>query len=237
MLDDDSYPLPGALAELQATLDAGLRIAVVGGLVRDVDPEGRVMKHHETGTFDWFLRAGRTGEPPPEGFPSFFFPAGASMMRRDAFLEIGGFFEPFFFGSEEVELTTRLISAGWDVTYQPRASFDHVKAPGLRDSHAGLRYRVRNHLWYLGLHFPWGMAIRRAIGYLAFDLAEALWRRQLGAWAGGIVDAVRGWPAVRSYRRVLPRDVLRRAEMNRARLHILLLLLQLRRRLPLVGRD
>jgi GT2 family glycosyltransferase len=237
MLDDDSYPLPGALEHLHATLDADPTIAVVGGLVRDVDSNGRVVKHHETGTFDWFLRAGREQEAPVEGFLSFFFPEGACLVRRDAFLEVGGFFEPFFFGSVEVELTTRLVANGWEVAYQPRAEFDHMKALGLRHDGRALRYRVRNHLWYLCLYFPRGMASRRAVGYLAFDLIEALWRRQLGAWLGGIVDAVRGWPAVRSHRSVLPRDVLRRAEMNRARLHVQLLMLQLRRRLPLVGRD
>src|SRR5579884_377398 len=124
MLDDDSYPLPGALETLNAALDADPRVAVVGGLVRDVDASGSVVKVDQIGTFDWFLRAGRCGDAPPAGFPTFFFPEGACLFRREAFLDVGGFFEPFFFGSVEVELTTRLVAAGWTATYQPKAEFD-----------------------------------------------------------------------------------------------------------------
>ncbi len=41
-------------------------------------------------------------------------------MRREAFLEVGGYLEPLFMVEVEVELTTRLLAAGWDVRYVPR---------------------------------------------------------------------------------------------------------------------
>src|SRR5439155_17952374 len=107
-----------------------------------------ILKENQVGTFDWFLRAGHRGPVPPEGVDSFFFPEGACMVRREAFLAVGGFFEPFFFGVSEVDLATRLLGAGWHVRYLPRAAFDHLKADeGRTPSESLYRLRVRNQSW------------------------------------------------------------------------------------------
>jgi GT2 family glycosyltransferase len=230
MLDDDSYPLPGAVEALSEAFESQPRLGVAGGLVRDVDEAGRVLRHDELGTFDWFFRGGRKGLAPSGGWPTFFFPEGASMIRRAAFLQVGGFFEPFFFQSTEVELSTRLLAHGWDVRYLPAARFDHMKEEGSRISKAGLELRVRNQLWYFWMHFPTLLASRRTIFYLAFDFIECTYRGAVGAWTRGVRDAWRGQKLVRQHRQPLPRSVIRRAELNRGRLHILLLLGQLQRK-------
>jgi GT2 family glycosyltransferase len=230
MLDDDAYPLPGSVEVLVERFEHDPRLGVAGGLVRDVDGKGRVFRSTELGTFDWWLRAGRKGEPPPEGFPAFFFPEGASMLRRSAFLEVGGFFEPYFHFSAEVDLATRLVAAGWDVRYVPQARFDHLKAPSGRASDRALYFRIRNNLWYLWLRFPAHVALRRTLGYLAFDLLDATYQRHPGAWARGVRDAWRQRALVRGERRPVPRELRHRAELNRGRTHVRLLLGQLRRR-------
>jgi GT2 family glycosyltransferase len=236
MLDDDSYPLPGAVEALQWAFEALPRLAAAGGFVRDVDANGEVLLERELGTFDWFFRAGREGEPGPEGWPAFFFPEGASMLRREAFLEVGGFFEPYFFHTVEVDLATRLLGADWDVRYVPGAKFEHMKAHAGRVGFAGLEYRVRNQLWYFWLHFPARVAALRIPAYLAFDLIECTNRGVPSAWWRGVREAWRQRDAVRGARRPLSRDVIRRAELNRGRLHFHLLLAQLRRRLSASGR-
>lgn len=229
MLDDDSYPLPGAIETLVAMFERNPRLGIAGGLIRDVDPDGAVVKLDEPGTFDWWLRGGRPpGPAPADGWPCFFFPEGGCLARRSAFLEVGGFFEPYFFGSSEVDLTTRLLAAGWDVRYQPAAVFDHMKASAGRAG-GGLvrRMRVRNQIWYFALRFPTSMAVRRIPAYLLFDLVECAWHGVARDWVAGIREAWTKRGDVRGLRAPLPRDVLRRAELNRGRLHLRLLLLQL----------
>jgi GT2 family glycosyltransferase len=229
MLDDDSYPLPGAVETLSAVFVAQPRLGVAGGFVRDVDEQGRVLRQTEVGTFDWFFRGGRPAAAPPEGVPAFFFPEGASMVRRAALLDVGGFFEPFFFQAAEVDLTTRLLARGWDVRYVPAARFDHLKDPGGRLALQGqLRLRVRNQLWYFWLHFPARLALSRSLAYLGFDLIECSYRGVPGAWTGGIRAAWVGRDVVRTQRRPLTREVLRRAELDRGRLHMRLLIQQAR---------
>jgi len=219
LLDDDAYPLPGAIEAATRAFEQDSRIAVIGGLVRDVDSDGHVVDVHSVGSFDWFLRAGQRGEPPPTGFPAFFFPESASFVRRDRFLA-----EPFFGGGPELDLATRLIARGWDVRYLPTAVFDHCKVkPTGERLRLRLHRRIRNQIWYFWLHFPPPLAAIRIPAYLAFDFVECAYRGQIPVWRDAIVDAWSARRTVQDARAPLPRAVLRRAEMNRGRMHLRLL--------------
>lgn len=233
MLDDDAYPLPGAIETLREAFVRDPQLAGAGGLVRDVDDAGNVALVEGPGTFDWFMRSGDDAPVPAEGIPTWFVPEGASMVRRDAFLEVGGFFEPYFFTWSELDLATRLFARGWELRYLPEAKFDHMKP----EQHSGdarwaLTFRVRNQLWYFWLRFPPFLAVRRMLAYAAFDFVESAYRGVLGTWARGVWEAWTQREKVRRYRDPLPRRVLRRAEMRRGRLHLRLLLEQIRKRLP-----
>lgn len=231
MLDDDSHPVAGAVEQLVEAMRANPRLAVATGLIRDVGWDGEVLQATHPGSFDWFLRAGRTGDP-PEGLECFFFAEGGCLLRRDAFLAAGGFFAPYFFTLSELDATMRLAGAGWEVRYFPRALFDHLKAQEGRPRYdRTLRLRIRNQLWHYWLRYPPAMAAGRMAGYLAFDLIECLYRGHPGTWAAAIGDAWRERGAVAPYRRPLPRTVIRRVERNRGRMQVALLRAQLRRRL------
>ena len=227
-LDDDSYPLPGAVEALAALFEQQPRLGVAGGLVRDVDVDGNTLRETELGTFDWFLRANHRGDPPPEGWPTFFFPECGCMVRRSAFLEVGGFYAPYFFMTSEVDVSTRMLKAGWDVRYAPAAVFEHLKDPGGRmSSPRVLRLRIRNQIWYSWLRMPTAVAVRRIAGYLLFDLVEATYRGMPGAWFGAVADAWRQRDTIRNDRDPVPRDLLARIECGRGRLHVRLLLGQI----------
>ena len=157
------------------------------------------------------------------------------MVRREAFIEVGGFFEPYFFGSSEVDLTTRLVAAGWDVRYVPTAAFDHLKVQfGRTHKGAERRMRVRNQIWYFALRFPVTVALRRIPAYLLFDFVECTWHGVTGDWFAGIRAAWTERSAIRGMRRPVPRHALRRAELNRGRLHARLLLLQVGRKARII---
>lgn len=230
MLDDDAYPLPGAIESLVATFDRVPHAAVVGGFVRDVDSKGNVLKATNPGDFDWFLRAGQPGAP-EEGLPSFFFPEGACMVRRDAFLDVGGYFEPFFFEVTELELTTRLIAAGYEVRYQPMALFNHMKATASRSREKEIYLRTRNDAWYFLMYFGPLRAAVRMIAYSFFGLIEAIYAGHPRAWVGGLREAWSRRRVALEARRPLGPSQRKRAEMNRGRLHMKLYWEQLKKRL------
>ena len=236
MLDDDAYPLPGSIEQMVEVFAAHPRLGILGGLVRELDADGNVYRSDEPGTFDWFLRAGQTGPTPKDGLPSFFFPEGACMARREAFLEVGGYFEPFFTDVTELELTTRLIDAGWDVRYMPEAGFDHMYTEsGLSESRE-LEFRVRNQFWYFWMYFPQPLATWRMALYAFFEFFDCAGRGAIRAWFKAIVDAWRKRDLVRPHRRTMSREVLRRTELNRTRMQWKLLIARFRKIPAKLGR-
>ena len=230
MLDDDAYPCPAAVETLRAAFDvcpdSASRAGSSGTWTVRAPSCARPRSGRSTGGCGPDARAN-----PRTGFRPSPSPRAPRMVRRDAYLDAGGFFEPYFLGSSEVDLAARLLARGWDVRYLPGAAFDHLKAPGGRDPDDVLYYRIRNHLWYLWLRYPRSVAVRRAAGYLAFDLVDAAHRRVPGAWWRAVRDAWRLRSTVRPERAPLPREVIRRAELNRGRMHARFLGAQARRRL------
>jgi GT2 family glycosyltransferase len=229
-IDDDSYPLPGSLERMADAMAMSPRTAIVGAFVVEIDGQKQVVNDTAPGSFDWMLRAGAKGEPPPDGFPTYFFPEGASLARRAAIEAVGGYYEPFFFTIEGFELCSRLFAGGWDVRYLPTAPFHHMKPAKPHAAVADmLRLGARNQIWYFWMRFPAALAARRIVAYALYDLLVALSRKAARSWAAGVVDAWRLREQVRGDRAVLPRDVVRRAEMRRGRDHVRFVLIMGRR--------
>ena len=221
-LDDDSYPLPGAIAVMTNAMRADPTIGAIGGLVRDRDKHGNRLPDAALGSFDWWLRLGRRGDPPPNGFPTTGFSEGACVVRREAFVQAGGWFEPYFWQGGEIDLAIRLIANGWDVRYLPLAEFEHEKEP--RDDFAAFLYhQQRNRIWFYWRHFPAALAIRRVAAYLLLDFVESVHRRLPGVTWRAVRDSWRLRRLVAGTRRPLPRDVISRAELSAGRMHLRLL--------------
>jgi GT2 family glycosyltransferase len=221
LIDDDSYPLPGAVQALLEAIRAHPKVAVVGGLIRDRNPAGQRIPDGAVGTFDWWLRCGQEGDPPPEGFRSIYFPECGCLIRREAYFDAGGFFEPYFFHISEPDFAIRMLARGWDVRYLPTAEFEHAKQARDRSYiRWNLRHRVRNELWFFWLRFPARVAARRIPAYAVLFLLECVYQRSPSAWFGGIAEAWRKRDQVRPYRDPIPRDLVSRAELGRSRMQV-----------------
>ena len=172
MLDDDSYPLPGALEVLVQAFRRDPLLGIAGGRVVDVDPAGTVIGDGTApGSFDWFLRPRDRGGRPATAIP----PASS---RNAAASFVAGH------SSRSVDASSRTSSMarnstsphGWSPrdgasAYFPQAAFAHRRPRRSGRSSPAvsrmLRYRIRNQIWYFWLRFPLGVAVRRIPAYLA----------------------------------------------------------------------
>jgi GT2 family glycosyltransferase len=68
----------------------------------------------------------------------------AHLLRRDAFLSVGGFRARLGINGEEKELCLRLLDAGYRVVYLPQAVIGHVADAANRDGRRYLHQTVRN---------------------------------------------------------------------------------------------
>jgi GT2 family glycosyltransferase len=188
--DDDTWWEPGSLRTAADVLDAHPRLAVVTARIL-VEPGG---------TEDPIVAELRdspvrgAGWLPGPALGSFL--AGASVLRRDAFAEVGGFSERLWLGGEEELMAGDLAAAGWELCYLPALTAHHRASPA-RDRHLRRRNGIRNTLWTTWLRRPVRPALRRTL-----HLLRTVPRDRVTALA--LLDAVRGVPWVLRERQVLP---------------------------------
>lgn len=185
--DDDTWWSSGSLARAAVLLDRSPRLAVVTARIV-VEPDGQVDP----------MSAEMAASPLPRpadlpGAPLLSFLAGASVVRRSAFLAVGGFEPRLLIGGEEELLATDLAESGWAMAYVAELEVHHF-ASRLRDPHLRRRQGIRNTLWHTWLRRPAASARGRSRTLLA-----SLPRDRVSAAA--LVDAVRAARWVAANRR------------------------------------
>jgi GT2 family glycosyltransferase len=190
--DDDTWWAPGSLARAAALLDAHPRVAVLSARVL-VGPGERE---------DATCAAMAASPLPSAGLPGrsvLGFLAGASVMRRSAFLSVGGYEPRFFLGGEEALLALDLAAQGWALVYADELTVYHYPSPR-RDAVGRRQLLARNSIWVAWLRRPFISAIRETLYVLRAARAE-------GMIAICCIEAARGLPWVLRNRRVVPAEV------------------------------
>jgi len=193
LCDDDTWWAAGSLQQAADVLDRHSYVAVVTArvLVGREECEDPTCRRMENSPLD--------AEANMPGTPILGFLAGASMIRRTAFLSVGGFEPRFFLGGEEALVAVDLAAAGWKMVYV-RDVIVHHHPSHIRDARARRRLLLRNALWFTWLRRPFSSAVRQT-GRL---LRPAL-RAPHEAW--GFFQAVAGLPWIIRRRRCLPAAV------------------------------
>jgi GT2 family glycosyltransferase len=171
LLDDDAALLEGGSIERALELlDSDERVAAIA--FAQADRNGR--------RWDDAMQPGR-GRVPCY-IPSFI--GFAHLVRRDLFLQIGGYRESFAFYGEEKDFCLRLLDAGFRTVYLPDALVVHEPDGGGRSKQRYLRYVTRNDCLTALYNEPW----RRLVWLLPARLG--LYFRMRRAWN---VDDPWGW--------------------------------------------
>jgi GT2 family glycosyltransferase len=109
--------------------------------------------------------------------------ACGAAVRRDAFLNVGGFEPRFGIGGEETLLAIDLAAAGWALCYLDAAVVHHHPAVGPRPQRDVLV--IRNDLWTLWLRRPLRFAARQTPRRATRAGHDPVARKSLAAAAGG----------------------------------------------------
>lgn len=188
--DDDSYWDTGTLPRASAILDAHRRAALLTASVtvgddRRADPVCADMA------------AAPLGWAPDLPGPSVLgFLACAAVVRRDAFLDAGGFNPRLHIGGEEALLAMDLAAAGWGLAYVPSLVVRHMPSPEGRQPSTRRRREAHNRLLTTWLRRPARIGLREA--RLALATAD---RR------AGLRDALVDLAWVLRHRRPLPTGI------------------------------
>jgi GT2 family glycosyltransferase len=142
LLNSDTVLRPGAIAALCTHLDSHPRVAVVGPRLLNVDGSLQRSLHQFPSPlitlldYSWVgrlvglvpgVRALYVASDSHERARRVPWVTGAALaIRKTAFEGVGGFDRSFFMYYEEVDLSYRLLRAGWETHFTPAAEVVHV---------------------------------------------------------------------------------------------------------------
>ncbi|GAA0224364.1 glycosyltransferase family 2 protein [Cryptosporangium japonicum] len=180
--DDDSWWAPDALPIAEGHFARNPRLGLIAartlvGPEHTEDPLNRVLATSPLGT------AADLPGPSVLGFL-----ACASVVRRNAFLQTGGFSEILHFGAEETLLAIDLAAAGWGVAYCADVVAHHHPDDGGRPGRA-IRLR-RNALLTTWLRRPWPVVAADTAALARAARTDPGARRVLAAAAPKLLTAV-----------------------------------------------
>jgi GT2 family glycosyltransferase len=197
--DDDSWWAPGSLERAADLLDRHPRLAVVNA---------HILVNEEQRNDPMCLEMAQSPLPRAPGQPGhalLSFIACAVVMRRSAFLDVGGYRDDLMVGGEEEVLGWDLAAAGWQMSYVPELIAHHHPSRQ-RDEHERRARGIKNTLWTTWLRRPLRPACRRTWRLLRSLPRDCVTARGLAAAAVGL-------PRILLHRRVSPPHVERRLQI------------------------
>jgi GT2 family glycosyltransferase len=186
LADDDSWWAPGALAVAAAVLEASPRVGLLAARIL-VGPD------HAPDEVNAAMAASPLSSDGLPGPRVMGFLGCGAVVRREAYLEVGGFSRLLFIGGEEQLFAYDLAAAGWAACYRPDIVTYHH--PSAARQPATRRYQeARNRALVAWLRRPLRCALTetgrltrqaghdpiagRAVGGLAVRLPRALLGRR-----------------------------------------------------------
>jgi GT2 family glycosyltransferase len=160
-LDDDAVAAPIASARILEEFAGSPDLGAVS--LRLVDEEGSSARRH--------VPRPRGTSPEHSGDVALFL-GGASAIRRDAYEQVGGYFCDLFYGHEEVELSWRLVDAGWQIRYLADVTVCHPRTEIGRHEH-GWRLTGRNRVWIARRTLAWPVAMVHVMVWLVLGVVRA----------------------------------------------------------------
>lgn len=131
MLDDDSWPVDTAWCSVLAEIPPEV-VAVGGEIRRTADAGGG----HEAG-----------------GLPEVIVGCGA-LVRRDAFLGVGGYDRQMQYYAEEYDLCARFLACGFRVEHDGRLRVLHARTAVGRNADRMVELLTRNNAWVIQRYAP-----------------------------------------------------------------------------------
>jgi len=159
-LDDDAQ----LLASAQTIVDLFETESDVGVVaLRLVDEAGETSRRHVP-------RPGMAGADRSGVVGTFL--GGACAIRREAYLEVGGYFTDLMYGHEEIELSWRMIDNGWSIRYLAAVCVFHPRTEVGRHTH-GWRLTGRNRVLIARRTLPVLVMVLHSLFWLVLGAARA----------------------------------------------------------------
>ncbi|WP_443217030.1 glycosyltransferase family 2 protein [Saccharothrix sp. ALI-22-I] len=198
--DDDSWWAPGALTRAEELFARHPRLGLIAARTI-VEPGG--------GLDPVCVEMARSALGRDDDLPGpsvLGFVCCGAVVRRSAFVEVGGFHPVLFWPGEERLFSWDMAASGWSCCYVDDVVAHHQPSPSRPPSAWRRRVELRNELLTTWLRRPVGVVLAQTFALARRAVAD----RDAGA---ALAAAVRRLPAALRHRRPLPAEVERRVAL------------------------
>lgn len=180
-LDDDAVITAPAVEPLRRRFESDDKLAVVAFRVR--------RKDGTTASSEYPFRGRAVDDPAPR--PCAYFVGCGYAARRSAVSSTGGYDESFFYSTEEVDLSFRLLARGWSLLYDPGLTIEHRPSPHGRSVAPRIpALLLRNRVIVARRHLPLAAAVVHLAAWGSRTWLAAVRsggiQQWLGAWKEGL---------------------------------------------------
>jgi GT2 family glycosyltransferase len=195
-LDDDVRLLSSAQAAVVRLFDENPKLALVAFRIQR--PDGRLAS--EEYPFRGTVRRATDRRP------CAYFVAAGYACRRSAVQAVGGYDESIFMNGEELELSFNLVSAGWQLLYEPAMVIEHTPAiAGRMPAPDYWPVTMRNRSIIARRYLPAAVRLIHLACWTGLTLRRAAATGGLRRWPGETLKGLRapvrkqrlGWPLLR----------------------------------------
>jgi GT2 family glycosyltransferase len=158
-----------------------------------------------------------TGEEEHKGIPrldkkvldrdyecTYFCGAGFAV-RRSKFLEVGKFWSPLVYGSQELDLSYRFLDRGWRLIHSAGIRVIHKSSPLARPGGQWIYFNTRDRSWVAIRHLPWPAVLTTTLLWWCQTFGVSLRTGRLGAFFRGLWASLGGIGEAYRTRRVISR--------------------------------
>jgi GT2 family glycosyltransferase len=206
-LDSDAFLSKRGLESLVERMDRDPTLGVIGC---------RIVNYY-TRRLDQWIYPCRPETHEHREFETYSFSAAGAMARSEVCRKAGLFWGDLGIYNEEVDLSIRILQAGYRIIYFPQVAVYHqVSERGRKGAALYWRNQIRNWIWIFYRYYPAAVRWRKITLYVLVYLAKGVWNLRLAACLSGIVEGLQAFQIIGQYQDKLSRDELRRLEsLNR----------------------
>lgn len=143
------------------------------------------------------------------GYPCSTFDGGGVAFRREVLAKTGSYLPQFFVYHSEVDLSTRIWDAGYEIRYFPEIAVCHRESQVARNLTRQTMYTARNYLWYVWIYYPRSLVFKETFHFLQRSFIQNIrMHKPIGSWLRGVVAAISGWHNIKHLRKPVHQETI-----------------------------
>ena len=151
-------------------------------------------------------------------YQSAYYCGAGFALRRRIFLELGMFWDKFFYSCEELDYSYRLLDHGYRIVHSATITIAHREVQQARPKGQWLYFNVRNRCWLAWRNLPWPYAVSTTVSWWTHGCYMGLRYGLFLYFVKGLRDALVGLPKIIKGRKRIGKDTVQQLKALSGRL-------------------